>query len=189
MEPPSGSHVYVYMKSMSIRKFGNISPKIHATAYIDPQGCVIGDVEIGKNSSIWPMTVVRGDVNFIKIGCDTNIQDGSILHVTHKSAHDLNGAPLIIGDGVTVGHGAILHACEIGNYCLIGMGATIMDKCVIEHHAMIGAGSVVPPNKHIKTGELWLGNPAKKIRDLTAKQMSDLEYSANHYVKLKNKYM
>ncbi len=171
-----------------IRKFENFTPKFHDSAYIDNQACIIGDVEIGKNSSIWPMTVVRGDVNSIRIGNDTNIQDGSILHVTHKSAQDLNGGPLTIGDGVTVGHGAILHACKIGDYCLIGMGATVMDKCVIEHHAMIGAGSVVPPNKHIKTGELWLGNPAKKIRDLTEKQMEELEYSANHYVKLKNKY-
>lgn len=173
---------------MSIRKFENKFPQIHDSAYIDSQACVIGDVEIGKNSSIWPMTVIRGDVNFIKIGNDTNIQDGSILHVTHKSEVDLAGGPLIIGNGVTVGHGAILHACEIGDYCLIGMGATIMDKCVIEHHAMIGAGSMVPPNKHVKSGELWLGNPAKKIRDLSDEQMQRLEYSANHYVKLKGKY-
>lgn len=174
---------------MSVRKFGNKHPVIHNSVYIDPQSCVIGDVEIGKNSSIWPMTVVRGDVNSIKIGADTNIQDGSILHVTHKSAHDLNGGPLKIGNGVTIGHSAILHACEIGDYCLIGMGATVMDKCVIQHHAMVGAGSVVPPNKHIKSGELWLGNPAKKVRALTEKQMAELEYSANHYVKLKEKYM
>lgn len=134
------------------------------------------------------MAVVRGDVNAIKIGKNTNIQDGSILHVTHKSERDLKGGPLNVGNGVTVGHGAILHACTVGDYCLIGMGTTIMDKCVIEHHAMIGAGSVVPPNKLIKTGELWLGNPAKKIRMLTEKEMQNLEYSANHYVKLKNKY-
>lgn len=173
---------------MSIRKFEKFSPQIHNSVYVDPQACVIGDVQIGKNSSIWPMTVVRGDVNSICIGDDTNIQDGSILHVTHKSAQDLNGGPLKIGNGVTVGHAAILHACTIGDYCLIGMGATVMDKCVIEHHSMIAAGSVVPPNKHIKTGELWLGNPAKKARNLTKKQMNKLEYSANHYVKLKNKY-
>jgi len=173
---------------MSVRKFGDKQPQIHETTYIDSQACVIGDVKIGKNSSIWPMTVVRGDVNSIIIGCDTNIQDGSILHVTHKSPRDLNGGPLKIGNGVTVGHGTILHACDIGDYCLIGMGATVMDKCVIENHSMIAAGSVVPPNKHIKSGELWLGNPAKKIRDLTDKQKADLEYSANHYVKLSENY-
>jgi len=173
---------------MSVRKFGDKHPIIHETAYIDPLACVIGDVIIGKNSSIWPMTVVRGDVNSITIGHDTNIQDGSILHVTHKRAQDLNGGPLKIGNGVTIGHAAVLHACEIGDYCLIGMGAVIMDKCVIEHHAMVAAGSVVPPNKHIKSGELWIGNPAKKVRDLNDEQKAELEYSAQNYVKLKNQY-
>ncbi|VAW42687.1 Carbonic anhydrase, gamma class [hydrothermal vent metagenome] len=172
---------------MSIRKFANTLPKICSSAYIDAQACIIGEVEIGKNSSIWPMTVVRGDVNFIKIGHDTNIQDGSILHVTHKGEYD-SGSPLIIGNGVTVGHGAILHGCTIGNYCLIGMGAVIMDNCVIADYAMIGAGAMLPPNKRVKSGELWLGNPAKKVRDLTAKQIQQLEYSAKHYIKLKDKY-
>lgn len=176
------------VNNKSIRKFNDISPQIHDTAYVDPQSCVIGDVIIGENSSIWPMTVVRGDVNSIKIGSDTNIQDGSILHVTHKSARDLNGGPMKIGNGVTVGHGAILHACEIGNYCLIGMGATIMDKCIIEDYSMIGAGSLVPPNKHIKSVELWIGNPAKKARDLNDKEIAYLKYSAENYVKLKNMY-
>jgi len=174
---------------MSVRKFGDKYPLIHNSVYIDLQASVIGDVEIGENSSIWPMSVVRGDVNSIRIGRDTNVQDGSILHVTHKSAHDLNGGPMKIGNGVTIGHAAILHACEIGDYCLIGMGAIVMDKCIIEHHSMIAAGSVIPPNKHIKSGELWLGNPAKKVKELTEKQRLDLEYSANHYVKLKNKYL
>ena len=133
------------------------------------------------------MAVVRGDVNFITIGNNTNIQDGSILHVTHKGEYG-DGAPLIIGDNVTVGHGAILHGCTIGNNCLIGMGATVMDNCIVEEYAMIGAGALVPPNKHIKSGELWLGNPAKKVRELNQKQKQQLEYSALHYVKLKNLY-
>jgi carbonic anhydrase/acetyltransferase-like protein (isoleucine patch superfamily) len=171
----------------NIRKFGSNSPVIYTSAYIDPQACIIGDVQIGKDSSIWPMAVVRGDVNFIKIGNNTNIQDGSILHVTHKCEYG-DGAPLIIGDDVTVGHGAILHACTIGNNCLIGMGATIMDNCIIEDDCMIGAGSMLPPNKHVKSGELWLGNPAKKVRDLTDEQIQQIGYSARQYVKLSKKY-
>lgn len=172
---------------MSIRNFKNTKPKIDKTAYIDKQACVIGDVKIGKDSSVWPMTVIRGDVNFITIGKQSNIQDGSILHVTHKGKYG-DGAPLIIGNGVTVGHGAILHACTIGDFCLIGMGATVMDNCIVEDYAMIGAGAMVPPNKHIKAGELWLGNPAKKVRDLTEQQKQQLEYSAHQYVLLKNQY-
>lgn len=167
---------------MSIRKYKNIHPKIAKSAYIDAQACIIGDVEIGENSSIWPMAVVRGDVNFIKIGASTNIQDGSILHVTHKGEYG-KGAPLLIGDFVTVGHGAILHACRIANNCLIGMGATIMDNCDIEDYAIIAAGAVLPPNKKVKSGELWLGNPAKKIRDLSQEQKKQIHYSAQHYVK------
>ena len=172
---------------MSIRKFKNTTPIIALSAYIDPQACVIGDVKIGENSSIWPMAVVRGDVNFISIGNNTNIQDNSILHVTHKGEYG-DGAGLIIGDNVTVGHGAILHACTIGNSCLIGMGAIIMDDCIIEDYSMIGAGAMLPPNKHVKSGELWLGNPAKKVRDLTREQKQQMDYSAQHYVKLKNNY-
>jgi carbonic anhydrase/acetyltransferase-like protein (isoleucine patch superfamily) len=172
---------------MSIRKFNNITPVIAESAYIDAQACVIGEVKIGENSSIWPMTVVRGDVNFISIGKNTNIQDGSILHVTHKGEYT-DGAALIIGNNVTVGHGAILHACTIGNSCLIGMGAIIMDDCIIEDYSMIGAGAMLPPRKHVKSGELWLGNPAKKVRYLTQEQKQQINYSAQQYVKLKNKY-
>ena len=172
---------------MSIRKFNNITPIIAASAYIDPQACVIGEVEIGENSSIWPMAVVRGDVNFISIGNNTNIQDNSILHVTHKGENG-DGAGLIIGDNVTVGHGAILHACTIGNSCLIGMGAIIMDNCIIEDYSMIGAGAMLPPNKHVKSRELWLGNPAKRVRELSDEQIQQINYSARQYVKLMKKY-
>jgi len=116
------------------------------------------------------------------------IQDGSILHVTHQGPYDPEGGPLHIAEGVTVGHGAILHACNIGNYCLVGMGATILDHVVMEEFSMVGAGSVVPPGKHIKSGELWVGNPAKKVRELSHKQRESLIYSAEHYVKLKSTY-
>lgn len=173
---------------MNIRKHQGTTPTIDETAYIDPAAVVIGDVHIAEDASVWPMTVIRGDVNSIRIGEASNIQDGSILHVTHVGPYDPEGGPLLIGQGVTVGHGAILHACRVDDYCLVGMGATILDKAHMEHHSMLGAGSVLPPGKTIKTGELWVGNPARKVKNLTEKQMESLEYSAKHYVKLKNQY-
>jgi carbonic anhydrase/acetyltransferase-like protein (isoleucine patch superfamily) len=172
----------------NIRKFNNHTPVIADTAYIDEAATVIGEVTVGDEVSVWPMSVIRGDVNHIIIGAKTNIQDGSILHVTHKTKQNPKGGPLVIGKGVTVGHGAILHACLIDDYCLVGMGATILDEAHMEHHSMLGAGSVLPPGKIIRTGELWVGNPAKKVKDLSQSQMDYLEYSANHYVKLKNVY-
>ncbi|MCB1582470.1 MAG: gamma carbonic anhydrase family protein [Marinicella sp.] len=172
----------------NIRKFNSHSPQIDPTAYIDEAAIIIGEVRIAANASVWPMCVIRGDVNHIIIGAATNIQDGSILHVTHKTSQKPEGGPLVIGQGVTVGHGVILHACNIADYCLVGMGATILDEARMEHHSMLGAGSVLPPGKVIQTGELWVGNPAKKIKDLSPSQMDYLEYSANHYVKLKEAY-
>ena len=177
------------MKTSNIRNFSTHKPSFDKTVYIDAAATVIGQVSLGNDVSVWPSTVIRGDVNKINIGANSNIQDGSILHVTHVGPYDTEGGPLTIGSGVTVGHGAILHACDIGDYCLVGMGSTILDKAQMEHHSMLGAGSVLPPGKVIKTGELWVGNPAKKVKDLTAKQIEWLEYSAHHYVKLKNQYM
>lgn len=172
----------------NIRTFKNHQPSIADSAYIDEAAVVIGEVSIGEDASVWPMCVIRGDVNHIVIGNKSNIQDGSILHVTHKTDKNPEGGPLLIGIGVTVGHGAILHACDIEDYCLVGMGATVLDGAKMEHHSMLGAGSVLPPGKVIKTGELWVGNPAKKFKDLSPAQMDYLEYSANHYVKLKDEY-
>lgn len=173
---------------MNIRPFQNLNPVIDDSVFIDKTAVIIGDVELGVDVSIWPMSVLRGDVNSIRIGNATNIQDGSILHVSHRHASDPDGGPLIIGKGVTVGHGAILHACLIDDYCLVGMGSTILDKAHMEHHSMLGAGSVLPPGKIIKTGELWVGNPAKKVKDLSQSERDSLEYSAHHYVKLKTLY-
>lgn len=177
---------------MTIRNFLEYKPQVHDTAYVDPQACVIGNVLIGKNSSVWPMVVARGDVNKITIGNNSNIQDGSILHVTHKSEEgseiQSKGAELIIGDSVTVGHAVILHGCKVEDYCLIGMGATVMDNCVIENHSILAAGSILTEGKRIKSGELWVGSPARKVRDLSQKQKQRLEYSAEHYVKLMKKY-
>ncbi|MEH6457034.1 MAG: gamma carbonic anhydrase family protein [Cocleimonas sp.] len=179
---------------MTIRKFESHYPEIHKTAYIDDTALVSGEVEIGEESSVWPMTVIRGDVNFIKIGKRTNIQDGSVLHVTHapnEHSEKIGAAQtayaLIIGDDVTIGHKALLHACEIQNRVLVGMGAIVMDGTVVEEETMIAAGSVVPPRKTLESGYLWVGNPARKVRELTDKEKKYLSYSAEHYVRLKER--
>lgn len=174
---------------MSIRAFKGISPNIHESAYIDADCSVIGDVTIGKDSSIWPMTAIRGDVHKITIGERTNIQDGAILHVTADNEYNPGGAPLTIGDDVTVGHGAILHACTVGNLCLIGMGATVLDGAVIEDEVMVAAGSLVSPGKVLESGYLWLGSPVRRARELTEKERSYLRFSSRHYVQLKNEHM
>ena len=175
---------------MNLRPFRGIVPTLGARAYVDPAACVIGDVHLGEDSSIWPGCVVRGDVNHIRIGARTNIQDGSIVHVTHDGPYTQpDGWPTLIGDDVTIGHGAIIHACTIGDACLIGMGATVLDGAVIQQNGFVGAGAVVPPGKTVLTGELWLGNPAKPVRRLSDKEIEQLYYSAKHYVRLKDEYL
>lgn len=174
---------------MSIRPFAGKTPEIAATAYVDDSAVVIGDVKIGEDSSIWPMTVVRGDVHSITIGKGTNIQDVSILHVTHDGKFSPGGFPLVVGDYVTVGHRVILHACTVGNYCLIGMAATIMDGAVLGDKLIIGAGSLVPTGKELEGGYLYVGSPVKRVRELNDKELEFLEFSANHYVKLKDQHI
>ena len=173
---------------MTIRDFEKHHPQIAASAFIDETAVVIGDVEIGDDVSVWPTSVVRGDVNSIRIGAKTNIQDGSVLHVTHDSEHAPGGYPLFIGEGVTVGHRVILHACTIGDYCLVGMGATVLDGAVLEDKVMLGANSLVSPGKVLEGGYLYLGSPARKVRRLRDSELAWLEYSAAHYVVLKNRY-
>lgn len=173
---------------MSIRAFEAQMPIIDATAYVDEQAMVCGQVTIGADSSIWPMTVVRGDINSIHIGARTNIQDGSVLHVTHDSEYAPGGAPLVVGDDVTVGHRVVLHACTVENLCLIGMGAVILDGAVIRAGAMIGAGALVSPNKVLEGGYLYVGAPARQARALTEKEKRFLKYSAEHYARLKERH-
>lgn len=173
---------------MTIRTYQNHTPCIAATAYVDPAATVIGQVSIGSGSSIWPNAVIRGDVNTVEIGKNTNIQDGSILHCTHDGPYTPGGKPLIIGDNNTIGHLVMLHAATIKNYCLIGMNSTLLDGCLIESHTLIGAGSLVPPGKHLESGYLWLGHPVKKIRPLTQDELDNLAYSAKHYVRLAESY-
>jgi len=173
---------------MSIRRFEGILPDLHATVYVDEQALVSGDVKVGADSSIWPMSVVRGDVNSIEIGERTNIQDGSVLHVTHDSEFAEGGMPLRIGDDVTVGHKVVLHACTIEDRCLIGMGAIVLDGAVVRSGSIVGAGALVPPNKDLQGGYLYVGSPVRQVRELTGKEKQFLKYSAEHYVRLKDRH-
>ena len=175
--------------STSIRPFRGQLPKLAQGVYVDPAAVVIGDVEIGDDASVWPMCVVRGDVHHIRIGARTNIQDGSILHVTHDGPSVTGGFPLLIGADVTVGHGAILHACTIEDACLIGMGATVLDGARVMKHAFVGARCLVPPGKVVQTGEMWMGNPGRMVRMLSDREIEMLYYSAQHYIRLKNEYL
>lgn len=174
---------------MTISSFEGHAPKLGPATYVDEQALVVGDVEIGDHSSIWPMSVLRGDVHHIRVGARTNIQDGSIVHVTHDSEYNPGGLPAVIGDDVTVGHRAVLHACTIGSRCLIGMGALVLDGAVLEDEVMLGAGSLVAPGKTLEGGYLWVGAPARKQRPLTAAERKFLLYSAHHYVETKNRFI
>jgi carbonic anhydrase/acetyltransferase-like protein (isoleucine patch superfamily) len=173
-----------------LRTYRNQFPRLGQGVYVDESAVVIGDVEIGDDSAIWPMVVVRGDMHRIRIGKRTNIQDGSILHITHASEKTiLLGFPLIIGDNVTVGHGVILHGCTLHNECLIGMGTAILDGAVIESQVIIGAKSLVPPGKILQSGYLYVGSPVVQKRPLTNEEIAFLQYSADNYVRLKNDYL
>ncbi len=174
---------------MKLRTYKSAWPHIDDSAYVDSQASVIGDVVIGHDSSIWPMTVIRGDVNSIRIGACTNVQDGSVVHVTHPYADLPQGRAVTIGDNVTIGHRAVIHGCSIGNQCLIGIGTIILDGAVLQDHVLLGAGSLVTEGKLLESGHLYLGSPARKVRELTATELKWFVYSAEHYVKLKNDYL
>ena len=175
---------------MNLRPFETILPTIGQRVFVDPAAIVIGDVVIGDDSSIWPGTVIRGDVNYIRVGARTNIQDGTIVHVSHDGPYgNPGGFATIIGDDVTIGHGAIVHACIIEDACLIGMGSTVLDGAIVRKHGFVGAGALIPPGKTVGSGELWLGNPAKCVRKLSDKDIEQLYYSAQHYVRLKDRYL
>lgn len=174
---------------MAIRPYKGILPKLGGGAYVDESAAVIGDVELGDDASIWPMCSLRGDVNIIRIGARTNIQDNSVIHVTHPYSELPEGQAAIIGDDVTVGHQCVLHACTVGNQCLIGMGSIILDGAVLHDRVLLGAGSLVTEGKVLEGGHLWMGRPAKKVRPLTDKELAWFGYSAKHYVKLKDDYL
>ena len=174
----------------NIRAFQGVSPIIGEGTYVDEAATVIGDVVLGDDVSIWPGTVVRGDVNYIRIGSRTNVQDGTIIHVTHDGPYGKPGGfATVIGEDVTIGHAAVIHACVIEDASLIGMGATVLDGALIKKNGFVGAGAVIPPGKVVESGELWLGNPAKCVRKLSEKEIEQLYYSAQHYMRLKDKYL
>ena len=174
---------------MSVRKFEQTVPQLAASAYVDDTALVIGDVTLEADVSLWPKVVARGDVNSIHVGARSNIQDGTILHVSHDSEFAPGGFALHIGADITVGHQAILHGCTVEDRCLIGMAATVMDGAVVQSGAIVGAGSLVPPGRPLQGGYLWVGSPARQARPLRPEEEGFLDYSAAHYVELKNRHM
>ncbi len=173
-----------------IYNFKNIKPIIGKNTWIANSADVIGEVQIGEDCSIWFGTVIRADVNFIKIGNKTSVQDLSMVHVTHyKKADKSDGYPTVIGDDVTIGHKVMLHGCTIENACLIGMSATILDGAVIGKESIVGAGSLVTKNKIFPPRSLIMGSPAKVIRQLTNEEVSELYASAKRYISFKNDYV
>lgn len=173
-----------------IRKFKHYEPQIGADCWIAPNAEVIGRVTLGREVSIWFGAVLRGDVHYIKIGDETNIQDLSVLHVTHENVLTGSvGYPLIIGKGVTVGHKVMLHGCVIRDYCLIGMNAVVLDGAEIGEESIVGAGSLVTKNKKFPPRSFIVGSPAKAIRTLNDKEIKSLHESSERYIQYKNDYL
>jgi carbonic anhydrase/acetyltransferase-like protein (isoleucine patch superfamily) len=165
-----------------ILPYKGILPTIHPDAFIAPGAVVIGDVHIDAETNVWFGCVIRGDVNTIRIGARTNIQDGTIIHVTRKTG------PTTIGSGITIGHKALLHACTLEDGCFIGMGATIIDFAHVESGAFVAAGALLTPNKRVPSGQMWAGNPARFFRPLNAEEVAYIPKSAQHYVDLAKEY-
>jgi carbonic anhydrase/acetyltransferase-like protein (isoleucine patch superfamily) len=184
-----GKNVKEKIMSIALRPYKNHFPQQGDRVMIDSSSVVVGEVQLADDVSIWPLVAIRGDVNKVVIGKRSNIQDGSVLHVTHKSTSNPEGYPLIVGEDVTVGHKAMLHGCTIGNRVLVGMGSILLDGVVVEDDVMIGAGSLVPPGKRLESGYLYLGSPVKQVRPLSEAEIAGLLYSSNNYVGWKNEYL
>jgi len=173
---------------MPLRPYRGIHPTLGPGAWVDESAIVIGDVELGADVSIWPMAVVRGDVNRVRIGARSNVQDGSVLHVTRPYADRADGWPLFVGEDGVIGHKVTVHGCTIGSRVLVGIGAIVLDGAVVEDDVMIGAGSVVTPGKRLGSGGLYVGNPARRARELTGAEIARIPLMAGLYVELKRDY-
>jgi len=174
---------------MTIESFQSKQPALGKRVFIAESAYVNGNVTIGDDSSIWPMVVIRGDMNWIKIGARTSVQDGSVLHTTHAGPHNPQGYSLSIGDQVTIGHNCCLHGCTIGNQVLIGIGSIVLDGAIVADKVVIAAGSLVPPGKQLESGYLYKGSPVKQARALTAQELNFFVYTTDHYVKTKSHYL
>jgi len=171
-----------------IRSHKGVHPEFGDRVWIDPSAVVIGDVVLGEDCSVWPMTTIRGDMHQIRIGKRCSIQDGSVCHITHAGPYNPDGWPLIVGDDVTVGHKAVLHGCTIGSRVLVGMGTIIMDGARVDDEVIIAAGTLVPPGKHLESGYLYRGSPVRQARELTQEERDFFTYTASNYVRLKDEY-
>lgn len=174
---------------MSIRSYKGIKPILGSNVYVDESAVLAGDIVLGDDVSIWPLVAARGDVNKIRIGARTNVQDGTVLHVSRPSKNHPEGSPLIIGEDVTVGHKVMLHGCTLGDRILVGMGTIVMDDVIVGDDVIIGAGSLVPPGKKLESGYLYVGSPAKQARPLTDSERAYLKASSLNYVILKDEYL
>ena len=173
----------------SIRTYNGIAPQLGARVYIDPAATVIGDVALGDDVSVWPGAVIRGDMHSIKVGHRSNIQDNAVLHITHSSEFNPHGWPLTIGNDVVIGHCAVLHGCTVGNRILVGIGSIVNDGAVVEDELIIGAGCLVPPGKVLESGYVYVGNPCRQLRPITAAEQEFFTYSPANYVRLKDQYL
>ena len=174
---------------MSLRQFEGFTPSIHPTSFVDSTALIIGNVSAGPDCSFWPMVVIRGDIHEVRIGARSNIQDGTVIHVTHDGPFNPGGYGTAIGDDVTVGHKVMLHGCTIRGRALVGMGAIVMDGAVVESDVVVGAGSLVPPGKRLESGYLYVGSPVKQIRRLTDRELAYFIYSAHKYLELKDRHL
>ncbi|MDT9597901.1 gamma carbonic anhydrase family protein [Sphingosinicella rhizophila] len=169
---------------MTIFSFGGQSPRIDPTAFIAPGARLIGNIEVGPEASIWYNCVIRGDVNSIRIGARSNVQDGSVVHCESVRPGSDSGHATIIGDDVLIGHLAVVHGCVLRDGALVGMGAIVMNGCEMEENAMLAAGAMLTPGRRIPAGQLWAGRPAKFVRDLGESELADMRYGVSHYVAL-----